>query len=331
MRALVAPCGVSKPCSVSCANFSFFTTLASSVLLFSRSIFVASSSFFEAVDSIFDFSSLVVSWLSSRSALALISAFVVVSCRLTSISVKVLWGGGRSDSWVMFVVAGSKSKVLGSIIRGSGRDTSGDWLTAVVIGLKAKDCGGAGAEPEIGRSFPCDADGSTMVVGMGGGMRGVDAGTWQAGGTKIGGCDADGVIPVRISSPSAFLSSPSFGGFNEDSVMPVGVSAPLPFSEIGRPSLPGADWLMMVFGVGGGFDGDVVISADASAPFAFSEIGRSFSSDAGALMMVVEVGDGTRGFDAGRWPAGGTRAEGCDEEGVMPVCASASFVFSEIG
>lgn len=48
-------------------------------------------------------------------------------------------------------------------------------------------------------------------------------------------------------------------------------------------------------------------------------------------MRGVEVGDGTRGFDAGRWPAGGTRAVGCDGDGVMPVCASAPFVFSEIG
>ena len=331
MRALVAPCCVSKPSSVTCANFSSFFTLASSVLLFSRYVFVASSSFFEALDSIFDSSSLVVSWLISRSALALVSAFAVVSCRLTSTSVKVLWGGGRSEAWVKVVVAGPKSKVLGSITGGSGRDTGGGWPTAVVIGPKAKACGGADAEPEIGRSFPCDADGSTMVVGMGGGMRGVDAGTWQAGGTKTRGCDADGVKPVRVSSLSAFLSSPSFGDCNEDGVMPVGVSAPFPFSEIGRLSPRGADWSMIVVEVGGGCDEDVMISADASAPFAFSEIGRSFPRDAGALTMVVEVGDGTRGFDAGRWPAGGTRAGGCDGDSVMPVCASAPFVFSEIG
>lgn len=111
------------------------------------------------------------------------------------------------------VVAVPKSKVLGSITGGNGRDTGGDWPISVVIGPKAKDCGRAGAEPEIGRSFPCDADGSTMVVGMGGGMRGVevgdgtrgfDAGRWPAGGTRAGGCDGDGVMPVCASAPFVF-------------------------------------------------------------------------------------------------------------------------------
>lgn len=172
------------------------------------------------------------------------------------------------------VVAGPKAKVLGSITGGSGRDASGGWPNAVVIGPKVKDCGGAGTKPGIGRSFPCDAVGSTMVVGMGGRMRGVDAGTWLAGGTRAGGCDAAGVMPLGASSPSAFLSSPSFGGCNEDGVMPVGASAPLPFSEIGRPSARDADWSTMLVGVGGGCDEDVVIPVGASAPSAFSEIGR---------------------------------------------------------
>lgn len=82
-----------------------------------------------------------------------------------------------------------------------------------------------------------------MVVEMGGGIRGVDAGTWLAGVTRAGGCDVDGVMPVGASSP--------FG-----------------LSEIGR--FFSRDTVgSTVVGVGGGCDEDGVISVGASATSAF--------------------------------------------------------------
>lgn len=144
MRALVAPCCVSKRSRVFCADPCSFSALVSSVLLFSKSVFVVSSSFFEAFDSIFDSSSLVVrpriSW----------SAFAVVSRRSTPTSVKVLWGGGRCGAWVKVMLAGPKVKGLGSITGRSGRDAGGGWLNVFVVGPKVKDCGGTGVEAEIG-------------------------------------------------------------------------------------------------------------------------------------------------------------------------------------
>lgn len=150
MRALVAPCCVSKRSRVFCADPCSFSALVSSVLLFSKSVFVVSSSFFEAFDSIFDSSSLVVRPLISWSALALVSAFAVVSRRFTPTSVKVLWGGGRCGAWVKVVLAGPKVKGLGSITGWSGRDAGGGWLNVFVVGPKVKDCGGTGVEAEIG-------------------------------------------------------------------------------------------------------------------------------------------------------------------------------------
>lgn len=43
------------------------------------------------------------------------------------------------------------------------------------MGPKAKDVGGTGAEADIGSSFPCDAVGSKMAVGVRGGL----VGGWQ--------------------------------------------------------------------------------------------------------------------------------------------------------
>ena len=83
-----------------------------------------------------------------------------------------------------------------------------------------------------------------MVVEMGGGIRGVDAGTWLAGGTRAGGCDVDGVMPVGASSP--------FG-----------------LSEISRLFSRDTVGSMMVVGVGGGCDEDGVTSVGASATSAF--------------------------------------------------------------
>lgn len=83
-----------------------------------------------------------------------------------------------------------------------------------------------------------------MVVEMGGGMRGVDAGTWLVGGTRAGGCDVDGVMPVGASSP--------FG-----------------LSEIGRLFSRDIVGSTMVVGVGGGCDEAGVISFGASATSAF--------------------------------------------------------------
>ena len=81
--ALVTPCCVSAPSSVSCADFSSFFAFARSVFMFSGSVFVVSISSFQAFDSAFDSSSFVVSALISSSALALVSAFAVASCRFT--------------------------------------------------------------------------------------------------------------------------------------------------------------------------------------------------------------------------------------------------------
>lgn len=76
---------------------------------------------------------------------------------------------------------------------------------------KAKDVRRTGAEAEIGPSFPCDAVGSKMAVGVGDGMRGVDAGWCMAGRMGAGVCDEDGVMPVDASAPTAslfYISSP---------------------------------------------------------------------------------------------------------------------------
>lgn len=142
------------------------------------------------------------------------------------------------------VVAGPKAKDLGAITGGSGRDAGCDVPNAVVIGPKAKD---VGAEAEIGPLFLYAAVGSNMVVGMGGGMRGVDAGWWMVGSTAAGVCDEDGIIPIDASAPTAslyffisllpwllpFFFSLSFGGWDDEGVMPVGASAPFNFSGIG--------------------------------------------------------------------------------------------------
>lgn len=103
------------------------------------------------------------------------------------------------------VVVGPKAKDLGAITGGSGRDAGCDVPNAVVIGPKAKDVGGTGAEAEIGLLFLYAVVGSNMVVGMGGGMRGVDASWWMVGSTGAGVCDEDGLIPVDASAPTASL------------------------------------------------------------------------------------------------------------------------------
>lgn len=144
-------------------------------------------------------------------------------------------------------MAGPKAKVLGSINGVGGRDAGCYRPNAVVIGPKAKDVEGTGVETKIGLSFLCDAIGPKIAVGVGGGMRRVDAGWWMAGGTAAGVCDEDGVISVHASAPIVslyffislswlppFSFSPSFGGWEADGVMPVGASAPFAFSGIDR-------------------------------------------------------------------------------------------------
>lgn len=87
-----------------------------------------------------------------------------------------------------------------------------------------------------------------MVVGVGGGIRGVGAGRWTAGGMGA-------------------------AGWDEDRAMPGGASAPFTSSEIGKSFPPDAGGSTMVVWVSGGCDADGVMPAGASAPFTFSEIG----------------------------------------------------------
>lgn len=243
------------------------------------------------------------------------------------------------------VVAGPKAKDLGPITGGSGRDADCDWPNTVVVGPKAKDVGGTGAEAEIGPSFPCDAVGSKMAVGVGGGMRGVDPGWWMAGGTGAGVCDEDGVMPVDASAPTAFLYlsisllswllpfsfSPSFRGWDEEGVLPVGASAPFTFPGIGRSFPLNCGKSETVVVVGSGCDVDGVMPVGATAPFIFSEIGW-FSRDAGKSTIVIHVGGGMGGVGSGWWMAGGaTRIGDRDKVGAMPGGASDSFAFPEIG
>lgn len=86
MPALVASRCISAPTSVSRVHLSSFPAISSSA-------FAVPSSTFEACDSFFESSSFLLSALISRFALHLASAFAAISCRLTSYSVKVLWGG----------------------------------------------------------------------------------------------------------------------------------------------------------------------------------------------------------------------------------------------
>lgn len=154
-------------------------------------------------------------------------------------------------------MAGPKAKDLGSITGGSGRDADCDWPNAVVIGPKTKDVGGTGAEAEIGPSFPCDAVGSKMAVGVGSGMRGVDSSWWMAGGaTRLGDRD-NGVMPVGTSNPFAFPEIGANGptmligvgvGCDEGDVMPVGASAPYAILELAdrfHVMLAGQQWFTM--------------------------------------------------------------------------------------
>lgn len=182
-----------------------------------------------------------------------------------------------------------------------------------------------------------------MAVGVGGGMRGVDVGWWMAGGTRGGVCDEDGVMPVDVPVPTAFLYffisllswllsffSPSFGGWDEEGVMHVGAWAPFTFSGIGRSFPIDFGKSETVIGAGIGCNADGVMPGGASAPFAFSEIGQ-FPRDAGKSTMVVHIGR-MRGVDSGWWMAGGAmRIGGCDEDGVRPVRASAPSAFPESG
>lgn len=74
-----------------------------------------------------------------------------------------------------------------------------------------------------------------------------------------------------------------------------------------------------------GCDADGMMPVAASAPFAFSEIGW-FPREAYMSTIVIYVGGGMRGTDSGRWMEGGVTGIGdCDEDGVMPVGASAPF------
>lgn len=207
-----------------------------------------------------------------------------------------------------------------------------------MIGPKAKDVEGTGAEAKIGPSFLCDAIGSKMAVGVGGGMRRVDAGWWMAGGTAAGVCDQDGVISFHTSAPIVslyfFISltwllpfpfSPFFGGWEADGVMPVGASAPFAFSGIERSFSLDSSKSETVVEASSGCDADGMMPVAASAAFAFSEIGW-FPREAYMSTTVIYVGGGMRGVDSGRWMAGGvTRIGVFDEDGVMPVSASAPF------
>lgn len=120
------------------------------------------------------------------------------------------------------------------------------------------------------------------------------------------------------------------GGGDENGVMPVGVSTPSTsfFFLISLPS-----WLLPFFlsTFFEGCDGGRVVSVGVPAPFACSEIGGLFLRDAGGAIMAIWVGGGIKGIDAGVWLAGATRAEFCNEGCMMPFGASAACAFSEIG
>lgn len=70
----------------------------------------------------------------------------------------------------------------------------------VVISPKLNEGGGTGAHAKIGGLLVFDASESTIVVGVGGRMRGIGAAGWIAGRSRARGCDKDDHL-----APSTFL------------------------------------------------------------------------------------------------------------------------------